>query len=257
MGQVVREWLVAFGTIGATFVAVYVGVLRERWRRPKLSLEYGGPSNGDAVEAHGENRWVGAYVRLRVTAAKRRYAAEDVEVMVLGARELEAREGNPPASGGIAIDGQLLGWSNTESTRMTIPSDTHRHLDLLHIIKAETASGAAPAWIAVRPVYNDGRNSTKKRDVRVGACGECSQCERTSLQGRGALRRRVGRRPMAPPCRRRPDAAPMTYCFDTLRCADGHDREQVRHRSAVRRHTRAKRQGEVQRVRYLVGRSLP
>jgi hypothetical protein len=161
VGQVVREWLVAFGTIGATFVAVYVGVLRERWRRPKLSLEYGGPSNGDAVEAHGENRWVGAYVRLRVTAAKRRYAAEDVEVMVLGARELEAREGNPPASGGIAIDGQLLGWSNTESTRMTIPSDTHRHLDLLHIIKAETASGAAPAWIAVRPVYNDGRNSTK------------------------------------------------------------------------------------------------
>lgn len=139
---------------------MYVGVLRERWRRPKLSLEYGGPSNGDAVETRAADGWTGAYVRLRVRAAKRRYAAEDVEVMVLGARELEPRANELPAPGGIAIEGQLLGWSNTKSTRMTIPSDTHRHLDLLHIVKAETASGAAPAWIAVRPEY-DTRHATR------------------------------------------------------------------------------------------------
>jgi hypothetical protein len=159
-GEVAREWLIAFGTVGATFVAVYVGVLRERWRRPKLTLEYGGPSHGDAVVAQSADGWAGAYVRLRVTAAKRRYAAEDVEVMVLGVRELEPRETYPPASGGVAIDGQLLGWSNTESTRMTIPSDTHRHLDLLHIVKSETASGTASTWIAVQPVYDD-RHGTK------------------------------------------------------------------------------------------------
>jgi hypothetical protein len=158
--QIAREWMIAVGTVGATIVAVYVGVLRERWRRPKLSLEYGGPSSGDAVETR-KDEWAGAYVRLRVMAAKRRSAAEDVEVMVLGARELEPREGCQRASGNIAIDGQLLNWSNTESTRMTIPSDTHRHLDLLHIKKPEAASGTASAWISVQPGYDDGREQTK------------------------------------------------------------------------------------------------
>jgi hypothetical protein len=44
----VREWLIAAGTIGATMAAVYVGVIRERLRLPKLSLEYS-PYAADGV----------------------------------------------------------------------------------------------------------------------------------------------------------------------------------------------------------------
>jgi hypothetical protein len=93
-GQSVREWFIAVGTVGATMVALYVAVFRERWRRPKLSLEYGGRASSDAViipsaEVIGHpNAQDLAYVRLRVIAAKRRAAAEDVEVMILDEREV-------------------------------------------------------------------------------------------------------------------------------------------------------------------------
>ena len=124
--QSIREWAIAVGTVGATVVAVYVGVLREWRRRPRLSLEYGGQRTGDAVVVLiGPLRGQAAYVRLRVAAATRRSAAEDVEVMILAAREIEPREGYPPNPDPIAIDGQLLVWSNTNATRLTIPPVTY------------------------------------------------------------------------------------------------------------------------------------
>jgi hypothetical protein len=95
--QSIRDWAIAVGTVGATMVALYIGVWRERWRRPKLSLEYHGPTGGDAVVVRDVHFWGAltdvAYVRLRVVASKRRTAADNVEVMVLGVRELAPREG--------------------------------------------------------------------------------------------------------------------------------------------------------------------
>jgi hypothetical protein len=125
--MVLREWLIAVGTVGATVVALYLGVVRDQWRRPNLSLEYGGPTTGDAVVVRARPPHLHtdvAYVRLRVVPAKRRAAAEDVEVMILGAREIEPRQGYPPSADDITIDGQLRVWSNAATTRLMIPPGT-------------------------------------------------------------------------------------------------------------------------------------
>ncbi len=173
--QSVREWLIAVGTVGATFVAVYVGVLREWRRRPKLTLEYRGPAGGDAVVVREQpGNKAAAYVRLRVAAAKRRTAADDVEVMVLRARvpspaddeELRPEHMNPEylPVGDIALDGQLLAWSNALGmTRLTIPPGTHRHLDLLRIVKPMrgAANPSASAQIQVAPPPADFRHDVK------------------------------------------------------------------------------------------------
>jgi hypothetical protein len=168
--QSIREWAIAVGTVGATLMAVYVGVLREWRRRPKLTLLYGGPTAGDAVvvkELPGLTS--AAYVRLRVVAAKRRSAAEDVEVMILRARvpsPTDDVELNPEylPFGDIALDGQLLAWSNAYgATRLTIPPGTHRHLDLVRIVKPLRGSThqIAAAQIQVAPEPADGRHNVK------------------------------------------------------------------------------------------------
>jgi hypothetical protein len=134
-GQILRESLIAVGTIGATAIAVYVGVIRDWRRRPKLSLEYGGPEVNDAVVVgvgQDPEDLDAAYVRLRVVAAKHRSAAEGAEVMIVSARELKPRQGRTPRTGGIALEGQLRTWSNTEQTitGLVIPPGIARHVDL-------------------------------------------------------------------------------------------------------------------------------
>jgi hypothetical protein len=173
--QSIREWAIAAGTVGATVVALYIGVWRERLRRPKLSLQYSGPDTGDAaVITVGRMRWTSAYVRLRVTAPKRRAAAEGVEVMVVDAREIKPRSGFP-RSDGAAIEGQLLAWSNSDptNTRLTIPPGIHRHIDLIRVDKVDTASGGAAAYVQVSPVPSDGRHGVKsgkfELELAVGA----------------------------------------------------------------------------------------
>ncbi len=157
--QAVREWLVAFGTVGATFVAVYVGVLREWRRRPRLALTYGGPAARDAVVATvAPSMTDAAFVRLRVTAARHKTAAEDVEVMVLRAEEIEPRTRSQRHTNGIAIDGLLLGWSNTLATRLYIPPGTYRHLDLLWVDGPSRGSKAAAVEVAVDPKPVDQRH---------------------------------------------------------------------------------------------------
>jgi len=70
--QSVREWAIAVGTVGATVVALYIGVRRERLRRPKLLLEYGGAEAGDAVVVseprRGKDRGVARWVLARAGA---------------------------------------------------------------------------------------------------------------------------------------------------------------------------------------------
>jgi hypothetical protein len=104
-----------------------------------------------------------AYARLRVVAAKRRSAAEDVEVLILGGRELTPRQGYPPNADDIALMGQLLRWSNVEPTltHLTIPPGARKHIDLVVVVRAWTAAGLAPAQIEVYPYPYDDRHRIK------------------------------------------------------------------------------------------------
>jgi hypothetical protein len=133
-------------------------------------LEYGGPSAGDgAVVKVAPGMTDAAYVRLRVVAARRRSAAEDVEVMILRARVPDPTDDvelNPEyqPTGDIALDGQLLAWSNADgATRLTIPPATYRHLDLVRVLKPVRGSvpALAPVQIQVEPQPVDGRHNVK------------------------------------------------------------------------------------------------
>ena len=175
-GKELSNWLIAVGTIGATFAAVYVGVFREWRRRPKLTLEYQGPpatsdavppTTKDAVVVKSQRDYMAAYVRLRVRARKRKSAAEDVEVMVLHCRETATRKDHPSVDP-IPIDGLLLVWANTPGlTRMTIPPDTPRYLDLLRVDKPVAAGGDAPAIIQVEPAPVDGRHKIRSASFQL------------------------------------------------------------------------------------------
>lgn len=155
------EIVTAVGAILAVGVSVYVGVLRDRFRRPKLSLSFAplktDSSSTDEIVVEDPTGTVeAAYVRLKVVTAKRRRAAEGVEVMVLSARGLVARPGHAPILGfsTIPIDGMLLRWSNTDPTqsitRLVIPSGIYRHVDLLRVDRAPSGIGTE-TQIEVRP----------------------------------------------------------------------------------------------------------
>jgi hypothetical protein len=136
----VSDWLTAVGTVGATLAAVYVGVIRDRLRRPTLSLSFE-PGTSDAIlirafrvtedspEVLDYDEIDVAYLRLRVRNRAGRLAAEDVEVIVTGAREIGTQHQT------LRIDGQPLAFSNSHptATRMTVAPGGERHVDLVHV----------------------------------------------------------------------------------------------------------------------------
>jgi len=151
----VLDWFTAIGTVGAVLVALYIGVIRDLLRRPRLSLAFE-PGTSDAIVIRAERqeslgiyategmatvpiRFDVARLRLRVANGSGHLAAEDVEVTVTGAREL-----NRPGQQLLRIDGQSLSFSNSSpiATRMTVSPGGERHVDLAHLefepkIKAE------------------------------------------------------------------------------------------------------------------------
>jgi hypothetical protein len=157
----VREWLIAVGTIGAVVVALYVGVIRPRLRRPSLSLGFDGVDEEDAVivqSAAPVKTWQQptidtAYLRLRVCNRESRDTAEDVEVLVERVRELAPRVGNQP-SPSPALGNWPLPWSLSDptTTRLNIPPGVERHVDLAHVYRDEPATrGAGPLILDIRP----------------------------------------------------------------------------------------------------------
>ena len=48
-GTAIREWIVGVGSVIAAVVALYLGVWRERWRRPRLELHLDKSSDPDLV----------------------------------------------------------------------------------------------------------------------------------------------------------------------------------------------------------------
>jgi hypothetical protein len=124
-------------------------------------------------------------VRLRDVAAKRRRAAEDVEVLILGGRELRPRQGYPPNANDIALMGQLLRWSNVEPTltHLTIPPGARKHIDLRSRAKSQKINGAQSTSA---PHFGSCRSSppTSRRHTTPGRSAGC----------RGGSLRRPGRR---------------------------------------------------------------
>jgi hypothetical protein len=181
-GQILREWLIAVGTIGAALAALYIGVWRDRWRRPQLSLKYVplsvDPLSTDQVVVDDPpHKNTSAYVRLRVLAKQDRTAAEGVEVMVTGARALVARPADPPITEpkAIAIDGMSLQWSYASGyvsdpvTPRTIPSGAYRHVDLLEVRSLVEYEVRPPlsAIVAVRPFPGGERSMVTAGEFEV------------------------------------------------------------------------------------------
>lgn len=176
----VREWLIAAGTIGAVVVALYVGVIRERLRRPSLSLHFAGPDEEDAVIVQSMSPMVTmpgsvpvetAYLRLRARNKEGRDTAEDVEVLVERVRELEPRVGNPPAAS-PALGNWPLPWSLSDptTTRLNIPPGVERHVDLAHVYRDAAATrGATPLILDIRPEPVMGRHHLHfgKTEIRL------------------------------------------------------------------------------------------
>jgi hypothetical protein len=176
----VREWLIAAGTIGAVVVALYVGVIRERLRRPSLSLHFDGPDEEDAVIVQSLSQMATmagrtpidtAYLRLRVRNKEGRNTAEDVEVLVERVRELAPRIGNPPAPP-PTLGNWPLPWSlsSPTTTRLSIPPGVERHVDLAHVYRDAAATrGATPLIHDIRPEPTMGRHHLHfgKTEIRL------------------------------------------------------------------------------------------
>lgn len=147
--EVVLSVLTALGTVGAVIAALYIGVFRDYIRRPKLSLTYD-PTTTDLVIVDTNLPFTDlpqvAYARLKVIVIGGRNPAEDVQAIVLGADELEQHEGSPARTDALAVDGQLLTWSETdELTTLTIPPTVWRHIDLLSIRREQQILWAGTA----------------------------------------------------------------------------------------------------------------
>lgn len=123
------DWLTAVGTVAAVVVAVFLQAWiswRARGRRPKLSLSfdrfaYAWERQLDATEIR--------YLRLAVTNARGKHAAEEVEVLVLKI------DGGPRGSGVVDrwFTNAALRWPNlrlADPPRVTVSPDATRYVDV-------------------------------------------------------------------------------------------------------------------------------
>jgi hypothetical protein len=159
------------GTLLALGVAVYVGVLRDYVRRPKLSLTFAAGSSDTIVVT--AQRIVGgaragrsivqtidfpaAYLRIRVRNGGE-VTAEDVEVTISDAREQDIEDQI------VRLDGLPLVFSNTvpNATRMHVSPGGTRHLDIAHV-DFDGQHAERPVWIDIHP---------RPADRRLASMGE-------------------------------------------------------------------------------------
>jgi hypothetical protein len=119
----------AIGTVGATALALWVSVIRDWSRRPRVELHFDPESTGDFYVA-ALDRLRGRYVgklRLRVANESKHRTAEKVEVYVWRATDTESEN---ELFGGVPL--QVSNLSDGES-RFDLPPGTSRHIDLIGI----------------------------------------------------------------------------------------------------------------------------
>lgn len=116
----------AIGTVGAVVYALYRDLFFASRRRPRLDLRFGVGADQVVVRTVGGSE--AAYVRLRVTNAKGKDTADDVQVLVTEiARQDVSSEATPI--------GLPLIWSGSYPSVTVAPVHPgfERHIDLLHV----------------------------------------------------------------------------------------------------------------------------
>lgn len=141
--QEVREWLIAFGTVGALIVAIFGTTIWERIRRPKLSLHFDVTKTADAhtggiripTARNGGTR--AAFARLEVRNADGKRTAESVEVLIESLRLRPPAAGSdiPRDSESIADLSLPVSNSDPRRTQLNLPPGMGRHFDFVHIRK--------------------------------------------------------------------------------------------------------------------------
>jgi hypothetical protein len=159
-----REWLQTLGTLAAVIVALGIalaGWIRERRRQPKLSLHFSPEPDAPWLDLQALSRPRSAWVRVRVSNARGKHSAHDVEVLVTHFRRVP----KSPENQQLPLDIRPLRWSNTldpqghPMTRVTIPPGVTRYCDLL-AIPEPTAS--------INEAAHDQSEEEIQRDIDAG-----------------------------------------------------------------------------------------
>jgi hypothetical protein len=133
-----REWLQTVGTLAAVIVALGIAVagwIRQRRRQPKLSLHFSPNPDAPWLDLQALSRPPSAWVRVRISNARGKHSAHDVELLVTQFRRLSKSVEDQQ----VPLDIRPLRWSNAldpqgyPMTRVTIPPGVTRYCDLLAI----------------------------------------------------------------------------------------------------------------------------
>jgi hypothetical protein len=138
------EWVTGVGTAAgalaaafAAWVALYVGMIQVRRRRPKLTMHF--PVLGrELVDVGNMTTGESAWIRLLITNSPGHETAEDVEVLIEDLREIAPRKGAVPWTSAPALAGTALRWSMKEEgasdeDRAHIATGGQRLLDLASV----------------------------------------------------------------------------------------------------------------------------
>lgn len=137
--------LVAIGALAAALVALYVGPVRERWRRPRLTLTY--TPREDIVRDHSASEDI-AQFRLRLHAASRKEAALNVEVFVESVSETVQE----PIRALLPAGGEPLRVPHSDATAQIVPAGSTRFVELAELRRPSGGNTAARLLLATTPV---------------------------------------------------------------------------------------------------------
>lgn len=129
----VREWLIAFGTISATGAAVYIGVIRERYQRPRLSLSFDWGRTDDAQLVGLATGQRAAYARLRIGNAPKKRMAERVEVRVQQVVIVEPKPAGKIQPIQLADSALAVSLSSPTTSELDVAPGSERHVDFVHV----------------------------------------------------------------------------------------------------------------------------
>lgn len=147
--QLVVNYISAIGTIGALVLALFLNVIREHLRRPRLTVSKPSIEHGDLVWFEGEplepgserKRYYECYLRLRVHATAKKDTATSTRVLLW---KVERPERDPL----LEVPDHLLKWSGPSfDEAVAIPPGMFRRLDLLRYRKDEDGMFLTPALL--------------------------------------------------------------------------------------------------------------
>lgn len=171
--QAVREWLIALGTLGATLVALYIGVLRDRLRRPVLEISFEPTDSRDLqvvgmrIEGHPKGGTRAAYARLRVTNRVRKNMAEEVQVLVERVRLVRLGRNPTPDSENIGEMPLAVSGSWPTETHLNLAPGVGRHFDCVHVRKDQSERGDRYVNLDVVPRPADLRDKIRADRIEL------------------------------------------------------------------------------------------